>query len=367
MRAPFQTEAMLPNFRNPSENKKEVSAAEDAAAAQSGKFVPDGAETAVIPEGMSGEATALKDLAQGVVEPEQSSAKNPEEWRQEVTAHLSRYREKRQPRAPRYPSLTLKFEPFQPESSDGPICNNSFPLQRPIQDEPQSFVVQENEPPPEIRTVSHETAKVIEFPRPWVPQARPADELAEPVIDRPRILDVPEILPPPPALGGMMIEDVPDESRERWPGLDIPLQAAPLAHRLLAGAVDGLLVTCGLAIFASVVFQITPVQLPLPQMVTVSAALLWSFWAGYDYLMTVFTGSTPGLRFAKLQLSRFDGTPASRKIRKWRALASILSAASMGLGYAWCFLDEDGLCWHDRITKTYIAPQSVKTPPARSA
>jgi hypothetical protein len=40
-------------------------------------------------------------------------------------------------------------------------------------------------------------------------------------------------------------------------------------------------------------------------------------------------------------------------------LASFLSAASLGLGYAWCFLDEDQLSWHDRITKTHLAPVSA--------
>ena len=32
-------------------------------------------------------------------------------------------------------------------------------------------------------------------------------------------------------------------------------------------------------------------------------------------------------------------------------------AASLGMGYAWVFLDEDVLCWHDRITHTYLAPR----------
>ena len=39
---------------------------------------------------------------------------------------------------------------------------------------------------------------------------------------------------------------------------------------------------------------------------------------------------------------------------RWRR---ILSALSLGLGYAWCMLDEDQLCWHDRITKTHSAPK----------
>jgi len=38
-------------------------------------------------------------------------------------------------------------------------------------------------------------------------------------------------------------------------------------------------------------------------------------------------------------------------------LASWLSAVSAGMGYAWVFLDEDVLCWHDRITHTYLAPK----------
>jgi len=35
------------------------------------------------------------------------------------------------------------------------------------------------------------TAKIIEFPRSWTPPLPALDELAEPVIDRPRILEVP--------------------------------------------------------------------------------------------------------------------------------------------------------------------------------
>jgi len=61
---------------------------------------------------------------------------------------------------------------------------------------------------------------------------------------------------------------------------------------------------------------------------------------------------------AGLRLSRFDGAAVPRKMRRWRALASMLSGVSLALGYAWCFLDEDRLCWHDRITRTYMAPQS---------
>jgi hypothetical protein len=35
-------------------------------------------------------------------------------------------------------------------------------------------------------------------------------------------------------------------------------------------------------------------------------------------------------------------------------LAALLSAFSAGLGYVWCVLDQDRLCWHDRITRTHV-------------
>jgi hypothetical protein len=43
-------------------------------------------------------------------------------------------------------------------------------------------------------------------------------------------------------------------------------------------------------------------------------------------------------------------------MRRWRVLGSMLSGISLGMGYAWQFLDEDALCWHERVTKTYLAP-----------
>jgi uncharacterized RDD family membrane protein YckC len=71
----------------------------------------------------------------------------------------------------------------------------------------------------------------------------------------------------------------------------------------------------------------------------------------------VYAATTPGLRLAGLQLARFDGTRANRRLRRWRVLASYLAAVSLGMGYVWVFLDEDALCWHDRITHTYLAPR----------
>src|SRR5207244_12788301 len=82
------------------------------------------------------------------------------------------------------------------------------------------------------------------------------------------------------------------------------------------------------------------------------------FWVAYQYLFLVHAGTPPGLKIMKLRVSRFDGKPVPRGLRRWRVLACLLSGLPLGLAFAWCMLDEDALCWHDGITHTYMAPKS---------
>jgi uncharacterized RDD family membrane protein YckC len=213
---------------------------------------------------------------------------------------------------------------------------------------------------PHGSNVAEGGARILEFPRSAATPAPVLDELAEPVMDRPRILEVPELLLPPPALGGILIEPVEVPAKERRPGFELPLQAAPMSRRLLAGAIDCSLVISAFAVFADIFFRVTSIVPALPQAAGVSVSLIALFWAVYQYLLLVYTGTTPGLKLARLRVSRFDGAAVPRKIRRWRVLASMLSGLSLALGYAWCFMDEDQLCWHDRITRTYMAPQPPK-------
>ena len=97
-----------------------------------------------------------------------------------------------------------------------------------------------------------------------------------------------------------------------------------------------------------------PQRPPLPVLATAVMSVTVILWASYEFLFTVYTGSTPGLRMAGLRLVKFDGSLAPRRLRRWRVLASYLSAVALGLGYLWSVLDEDGLSWHDRITHTHL-------------
>lgn len=315
----------------------------------------------------AGQALTMSGVEAGMPEPvSESPAPTADSWRQEVQAKITHYRSRKRPRPPRYPSLQLKFEPA--ESS----WNKSTPTSQVASSIPptrEAVATQTSEPsfrpdPVETRTKdsfpAEEAGKLLEFPRPMAPVLPARDELAEPVLDQPRILEVPEMLPPPPALGGILIEPSEDTENERRRGLELPLQAAPMFRRVVASAIDGVLVLSAVALFAYTFFRITSNIPPPRQIALVSAALTGVFWAGYQYLLLVYTGTTPGLKLAHLRLSRFDGSPVPRYLRRWRVLASVLAGLSLMLGYVWCFFDEDELCWHDRITHTYMAPQNPK-------
>ena len=273
-------------------------------------------------------------------------------WRDQVSAKVSNYRS-RKPRIDRYPSLQLQFEgsPLRDQAPPGPAPHAPVEIRAWVENP-------DVQTPRETPVTLEATARVLEFPRFAAPPTR-HEELADPVMGHPRIVEAPELLPPPPALGGILIESDVTEETERRPGFDVPLQSSPFSRRLLAGAVDAGVVAIALSAFAYVFFGISGAAPPLRAAAEATAALLAVLWPAYQYAFLVFSKTTPGLRLAKLAVTRFDGAPASRSLRRWRVLASLLSCASLGLGYAWCFLDEDQLSWHDRITRTHlgIAPR----------
>jgi uncharacterized RDD family membrane protein YckC len=307
------------------------------------------------------------------------SVRSDESWRAEVAARLDRYRSRRKQRAPRYPSLRLKFDALEPGWSDiaaktAPPSPANQPIASPLataaalapvlpeveeSSSPDPVMAQEDihaAPEQYDSPAPESTGKIIEFPRYGWPPPQRGDELAEPVMTQPRILDVPEVAPPPPALGGMLIETEERPEEEKRPGIDIPLQSAPIEKRLLATAIDGIIVLGAAALFGYIVFRLSHPKFPLLQIASLCAGLTAILWACYQYAFLVYSGTTPGLRCVKLRLSRFDGRPVNQSLRRWRVLVSFLSAASLGMGYAWHFMDEDALCWHDRMTHTYIGP-----------
>jgi uncharacterized RDD family membrane protein YckC len=313
-------------------------------------------------------------------------------WRDELTAKLSNYRARRKPRPPRYPSLRLRFET---ESSNSTAANSELAAFETISHQALALDGMTQLPAPAkaewepssradlseahgsssaaASPRANQGARIIEFPR--SPEFRsefaseylrsdpapsaPYNELAGPVMAPPRILEAPEIVPPPPALGGITIEAAEPKGVPRRPGIEVPLQAAPLTRRMAAAAIDGLVILLATALFGSIFWKVSAMRPPLSQVLGLIAAVPCLLWAAYQYLLLVYAGTTPGLRFAGLEVARFDGTLANRRLRRWRVLAAYLGAVSLGMGYGWVLLDEDALCWHDRITHTYLAPKKA--------
>lgn len=310
-------------------------------------------------------------------------------WRDELSVRLTRYRARRKMPAPRYPSLRLQFDAYRPlqGSPENEKTKADESVVEPLSFEPSSDralaldmtvpgsraeaslpegQVEADAPVPSSPAQARTSAKIIEFPKneyprfaweSFEPPPSPPDQLAGPVLDRPRILEVPEFSPLPPALGGITIEPVERQDAEKRLGIDIPLQSASLARRILACLIDGVIVGVAGGLFGYIFWRVAAVRPPLAQIAGVAAGGLLMFWAAYQYLLVVYAATTPGILAAGLELARFDGSLTGRSLRRWRVLASYLSCASLGMGYAWVFLDEDVLCWHDRITRTYLAPR----------
>ena len=237
-----------------------------------------------------------------------SAHENSDAWRQELAARLNHYQARRKPRPPRYPSLRLRFEEedsprnansssdespsFTPRTAshnalaldgfaEGVAYADAHPAnEASFRAEPSSEQI--SVPAPATAKIA--IGKILEFPRSWTPEPAPLDQLAEPVMDSPRILEAPEFAPPPPALGGITIEPAQQPALEKRPGIDIPLQSAPLARRIFSAAIDDLIIASASALFGFIFWKMTEIQPPRIQIAEFAAALSAVFWAAYQYL-----------------------------------------------------------------------------------
>lgn len=298
-----------------------------------------------------------------------------ENWRDEVSTRIRSYRHRRSRKhlAGQY-SMRLDFTPrlrggpnmaLVEEVAEGP---SPPPEAVPIVEVPTELEAEQALPVPSQPYYQAEgwtipaplprlpdTPKIIEFPR--GPVFLPPDELAEPVLDAPRILDVPEeietiALP----LADLRLDDAEEDAMPSPRAeFDLPLPVAPLPLRLLSAVADAGIVAMAVGFFAVILWRMCP-ELPHTRAALVAAlAIPVVFWTLYHYLFFAYAGATPGMRAAGIQMKTFTGEFPQRKERRLRALSLLLSCFSLGMGFAWSFVDQDQLCWHDRITRTYLA------------
>ncbi len=262
-------------------------------------------------------------------------------WREEVTSRVDAFRARRGRRSPD-PSALLSFD-FDRAQPDLPaVVSAGAACQAP------AAVVEMPPAAPE--------PKVIEFPR---SAEVIAEELAEPVLEAPRILEAPPEELAPPEFGGVSLAPITLEEHSLEIELEpMHLRVAARGLRIFSGLVDTFLVLCAAGLFAAIFVQMTE-SLPRTRLALVlEIAIPAFFWAAYHYVFLVYGATTPGMRLANLRLSTFEGGHVGVNQRRWRALAMVVSCISVGLGFAWALLDPDGLCWHDKITRTYLTQRS---------
>jgi uncharacterized RDD family membrane protein YckC len=137
------------------------------------------------------------------------------------------------------------------------------------------------------------------------------------------------------------------------------LPVASLDHRRRALLADAACLAFAyggfLALFASLGGQFTLSKLS-------AAVCVFTFafvYLQYFGLFTVFGGSTPGMMLCGLQVASSTGDMPSPRQYLLRAAGYMLSAGTCFLGFFWVLWDEEGLTWHDRISRTYLT--SVET------
>jgi uncharacterized RDD family membrane protein YckC len=171
----------------------------------------------------------------------------------------------------------------------------------------------------------------------------------------PRAAFVPEQMQLLPSFEDIQLEDT---GYQISGNMELLPRPAPLRQRAIATAIDASVVLTGTLVFG-ITFDHLAGTLPQSRLAMLFAlSVAGALWLLFQYLFLVHSEGTPGMRLAELELTTFEGKPPSVTRRRRRALASALSAFSMGFGYGWALIDEDQLGWHDRISQTLVRGRS---------
>jgi uncharacterized RDD family membrane protein YckC len=146
-------------------------------------------------------------------------------------------------------------------------------------------------------------------------------------------------------------------SRKAQPAVSeyVPFMVDPASidRRVMAFAVDFAAVTAGFMGFLVVFVASTP-HLPTGLTAAALAGVVYiALWVLYQMLFFSLSGATAGMLYAHIALCTFDDQNPTRPALQRRLAAWWVSLLPLGIGFLWCFVDEDNLCWHDRITRTY--------------
>jgi len=147
-------------------------------------------------------------------------------------------------------------------------------------------------------------------------------------------------------------EPVADPNATLLPSL-LPPETAPVSLRLMAATVDIALVAGAFVAFVAVAAHFAgsvPTGVPA---LTTAAGTLVTFYLLYQLLFFTLSDQTPGMRYARIGLCTLTDENPTRSAMRRRIFAQIIAACPLGVGLLWALLDDEGLGWHDRISRMY--------------
>lgn len=243
---------------------------------------------------------------------------------------------------------------------------------------PESVAIEVVEPARPIR------ANLIEFPRELVatrkirprladgPNARagnamgqlnifevdPATISTEPAVAAPAAEEAPAW--PGPGWSSIRLDEAPAEE----PLEELATQAesseakaaqpAPINLRLMAAVVDGAFIVAAFLALAMAAMSKANYLPSLRQAEFVSAAVLTFLATLYQVFFISVASGTPGMMWARIAMFTLNGEKPTFDQRCGRLGALVMSLLPVGLGAAWAIFDDEHLCWHDRLSGTYL-------------
>lgn len=268
-------------------------------------------------------------------------------------------------------NYSIRWDPEYHERAAAPVAE---PAPAP---EPAPWAAPELVPVEVVEPEQPIHANLIEFPREIVAARRVRPRLAEgPAVAVETPGEQLSIFEVDPRAVDTVVAEPSAWSEPEWSGIQLPakteeeeflldeadyladraahIEAAPVGLRMMATMVNGSLIVGGFLAAGLVALTHTPELPPVRTLVTDSAFGLLLSSAIYLQLFYVLGKSTPGLKYAHLRLATLDGDVPTRTQRLVRLFSVALSLLPLGLGLAWFLFDEDHLCLHDRLSRTYL-------------
>ena len=257
------------------------------------------------------------------------AAQEPE-WREELNRKLAGYRERREGHG--------QGELFGGEETSelpaAPMPERPKSKLPPIREARRDDLPAPRREPPATRSILPPAPSGPEW-KTDARQVRSATPIKPPIVDQRDPLPLPTEQEPPQR-----------DPRDR---------AAPISLRLVAGLMDMAVVAAALGVFVTVCIAAKGDILGGMEglrLISLAFLLLLAF---YWIFYLRFLGRTAGMTWLGLRVLNFDGDPPDEGQRRARAFGTVLSAAALGIGFAWAAADESRLTWHDRISKTFVA------------